>query len=72
MDPDWDRADAEGVFAAPCRVAVVASHRMGFGGVPRDLRRQASNAVRRFGQVLRDEVADMATSRVWDGQLVPG
>ena len=34
------------------------------------LGRHASNAVRRFGQVLRAEVVDMATSKVWDGQLL--
>lgn len=38
--------------------------------VAHPLGRQASNAARRFGQVLRDEVAEMATSGVWDGQLL--
>jgi hypothetical protein len=40
--------------------------------VAHPLGRQASNAVRRFGQVLRDEVAEMVASRVWDGQLLDG
>jgi LysR family transcriptional regulator, nitrogen assimilation regulatory protein len=38
--------------------------------VAQPLGRHASNAVRRFGQVLRAEVVDMATSKVWDGQLL--
>jgi LysR family transcriptional regulator, nitrogen assimilation regulatory protein len=38
--------------------------------VARPLGRQASNAVRRFGAVLRDEVAEMVNSEVWDGRLL--
>jgi DNA-binding transcriptional LysR family regulator len=38
--------------------------------IAQPLGRQASNAVRRFGQVLRDEVVEMATSKVWDGQVL--
>jgi DNA-binding transcriptional LysR family regulator len=34
------------------------------------LGRPASNAVRRFGQVLRDEVAAMVAGKVWDGRLL--
>lgn len=40
--------------------------------VAQPLGRQASNAVRRFGQVLRAEVADMVASKVWDGKLLAG
>lgn len=34
--------------------------------------RQPSNAVRRFGEVLRSEVADMVRTKVWDGRLLRG
>ena len=38
--------------------------------VAQPLGRQASHAVRRFAEVLRDEVTDMVGSKVWDGQLL--
>lgn len=38
--------------------------------VARPLGRPASNAVRRFGEVLRDEVAAMVDKGVWDGRLL--
>lgn len=38
--------------------------------VAQPLGRQASNAVRRFEQVLRQEVGDMVREGIWDGQLL--
>lgn len=38
--------------------------------VARPLGRRASNAVRRFDEVLRDEVAEMVDGEVWDGRLL--
>ena len=38
--------------------------------VAEPLGRQASNAVRRFGEVLRGEVVAMVQDGIWDGQLL--
>jgi LysR family nitrogen assimilation transcriptional regulator len=38
--------------------------------VAQPLGRQASHAVRRFAEVLREEVTEMVSTKVWDGQLL--
>lgn len=51
---------------------IIAPHLTRTLVVARPLGRQASNAVRCFGEVLRDEVAEMVGSGVWDGRLLAG
>jgi len=53
-----------------CAAPIIDPHMSRKLVVAEPLGRQLSNAVRRFGEVLRDEVSTMVQAGVWDGQLL--